>query len=133
MPRRNNYVKGYKVVIRQHVVDQYMERAGVDEEEARATLERKFRDSRLTQLMNNGFERRMEKGGSLNKRCIFVAKKEGRKFIVITCYLQGKRTNWWKNKGLIKEPLITQEEFEMQKATITEELQQYFEEEVNNG
>jgi hypothetical protein len=133
MPRRNSYVKGYKVVIKKHVIDQYMARAGVDEEEAKSTLERKFRDSRLTQLMNKGFERRMEKGGSLDKRLIFVAKKEGRTFIVITCYLQGKRTSWWKNEGLIKEPLVAKEEFEMQKAAITEELQQYFEEEVKNG
>ncbi|QJT70377.1 hypothetical protein [Microcystis phage MaeS] len=123
--KRKDYLKGYKVVIKQHVVDRYMERAGVDEEEARTTLEKKFRDSKLTQLLPDGSERRMEVGGSLNRRLIFVAQKYGRKFVVITCYLQGARDSWWKNEGLIIE--------KDEQPDITAELETLFGEEVQNG
>ena len=124
--------KGYKVVIKRHVIDRYVERSGVSREEAEATLETKFRNSRLTQLLPDGSERRMEVGGSLTKRLIFVAIKKGRTFVVITCYLQGSRNNWWKNEGLIIEN-DPEEDFKIKKKEITTELEQLYKEEINSG
>ena len=94
--KRIDFLKGYDVVIRKHALERYMERAGVSEAEAKATLETKFRNSRLSHLRADGSELRKEVGGTLNKRLTFVAKKKGRTFYVITCYLQGPRNNFWK-------------------------------------
>lgn len=94
--KRLNFLKGYKVVIKKHALERYMERAGVSEAEAKATLETKFRNSRLSCLRADGSELRKEVSGALNKRLTFVAKKKGRTFYVITCYLQGPRYNFWK-------------------------------------
>ena len=94
--KRINFLKGYKVVIKDHALKRYMERARVSETEAKATLETKFRNSRLSCLRPDGSELRKEVSGSLNKRLTFVAQKKGRTFYVITCYLQGPRHNFWK-------------------------------------
>lgn len=131
--KRRDFLKGYKVSIKQHVIDRYMERTGVGEKEARETIEVKFRNSKLTELNKGGYERRVEIKGSLNKRLIFVSKKCGHTFVVITCYLQGKRDNWWKNEGLIIEKPTFLEENEEQKEMITEEITAYFEEEATNN
>lgn len=124
--KRLNLLKGYKVVIKSHVVDQYMERAGVTENEARATLEAKFRNSVLVRFKPDGSEHRSEIGGSKAKRCTFVARKEGRTFVVITCYLQGPRDNWWKNEGLVKEQ--PESDFGEIKEQITKEMEESFQE-----
>ena len=124
--KRLNFLKGYKVVIKSHVVDQYMERAGVTEKEARATLEAKFRNSVLVRLLPDGAEHRSEIGGSKTKRCTFVAKKKGRTFIVVTCYLQGPANNWWKNEGLVKEQ--QEKDFDEIATRITEEMEKSFQE-----
>lgn len=131
--KRRDYLKGYRVKVKRHVIDRYMERTGVNEIEARATIEAKFRNSSLTEMRPDGSERRMEIGGSLNKRLIFVAYKSGRTFHVITCYLQGSRKNWWKNEGLIIEKETSEKEIARQKEQITEELEPFFREEVQNG
>lgn len=131
--KRKDFLKGYKVKIREHVIERYMERTGVSEKEARRTLERKFRDSRLTQLMKDGSEKRMERSGSLNKRLIFVAMKYQKTFVVITCYPQGARDSWWKNEGLVIEDAQTKEEYQNSLQAITEELETIFQEEVQHG
>lgn len=96
-----DYIGPHEVVIKKHVIERYMERCGVTYNEALHTLERKFRNSKLAVVKPDGSELRAEVAGAMNKRLTFVAKKYGMKFVVITCYLQGPKRNWWKNEGLI--------------------------------
>lgn len=124
-PAPRNYIGSSKVVIKKHVIDRYMERVGVSFEEARDTLVYKFKNSRLSHLKPDGSEVRSEINRAMNKRLTFIAKKEGNTFIVITCYLQGPKDNWWKNEGLkIEQPV----DFEIIKQEITEEIATKFQE-----
>lgn len=114
-----NYVGSHKIVIKKHVVDRYVERVGVTYEEAHSTLVSKFKNSKLSHIKRDGSEVRSEVNASMNNRLTFIAKKEGSTFIVITCYLQGKKDNWWKNDGLVIDKPVDRSEIE---AKITEEL-----------
>lgn len=120
---KRNFLKGFKVIIKQHVIDQYMARAGVSEREAKETLERKFRNTYILTFKSNGAEIRKEIDGSKNKKLNFVAYKRNKTFIVVTCYLQGAKNNWWKNEGIIE---VNRKEVPYDE--ITEELKNYFEE-----
>lgn len=120
-----NYVGDHKIIIKKHVVDRYMERVGVSYEEARSTLVKKFRNSKLSHIKRDGSEVRSEVCASMDKRLTFIAQKKGGVFIVITCYLQGKKDNWWKNEGLVIDEPVDRSVIE---AKITEELLNEFQE-----
>lgn len=125
-PKKPNFLQGYKVVITQHVIDRYMQRAGVSEKEARDTLLTKFKNTRLTYFRKDGSEVRRELSGSLNKRLTFVAAKKGMTFHVITCYLQGPKDNYWKNEGLIVDDTPSNLAKEDIQAEITKEMTKIF-------
>lgn len=124
-----------KVVIRHHVVDRYAERAGVDHVTGRNTLVKKFLNSKLLKIYPDGSEKRAEVCSSMDKRLQFVAyyKPKTNTYIVVTCYLQGSKDNWWKNEGLIIEEPLSKEEYNKAMNDITEEMSTYFEEEISNG
>lgn len=122
-PAKRDFLKGYKVIIKQHAVDRYMERAGVSESEARNTLEKKFRNSVLSSFKPDGAELRREVVGAKDKKLNFIAYKYNKTFVVVTCFLQGSKDNWWKNEGIIEEKPkdISYDE-------ITEDIKHYFQE-----
>jgi hypothetical protein len=131
--KRRNLIGGSRVVIKQHVVDRYVERCGVSEEEARSTLVKKFKNSKLTKLKPDGSEIRKEITGSMNKRLTFISSfnRRNNTFYVFTCFLQGPRNNWWKNEGLIEED--TDNWSDNQSLEITREMAEQFGEEKYYG
>ena len=124
MSKRKDAFKGCKVVITNHAIQRFLERSENMSEEkfyellnqsktgnkiaekrikkVREELELKFRNSSLKKFMKDGAEMRYELSGSMNKRCTFVAYKNGNKFTVVTAYLQGKKKDYWKNEGVVK-------------------------------
>lgn len=130
-----NYIGGAKIVIKHHVVERYAERTGASMKTAREKLVLKFLNSKLSKLYPDGTELRAEVLASMNKRMMFVSvyKPKTNTYIVLTCYLQGKKDNWWKNDGLVIEQPISDEKIIETMNDITEEMKSYFKEEVNNA
>ncbi|ARC72602.1 hypothetical protein [Bacillus licheniformis] len=116
--KRKDFLKGAKVIITDHALEQYLIRAEImtqaeyneleslankGDKDARkkldrekAILESKFRNTQLAKFLRGGVEVRREISGSKNARCTFITQKKGRLFVLITTYLQGKRTDHWK-------------------------------------
>ncbi|AGY48368.1 hypothetical protein Slash_79 [Bacillus phage Slash] len=105
---RRNFIGNVKVFMSDHAVIRFVERqnldpAGLDINAVRTEIIRKFRNSKLGGFLANGKERRYEVAGSMNERMQFICKKEEcGKYVIISCQLQGKRNDWWKNEGLVK-------------------------------
>jgi len=127
--KKRDFLKGAIVDISEHSLMRYLTRAEIMTEseykelrvladagdkdakhrlkQERRTLERKFRNSYLAKFLDDGAEFRREKGGGTRK-LNFVAQKYGKKFVLITAYLQGSREDFWKvytydeNKGAVE-------------------------------
>ena len=116
--KRKEILKGANVVITEHAIKRYLDRAGIMNENTfdkvlenfhsgdkeakkfvdkyRKELTIKFKNSILQRFLSDGAEQRSELSGSMNKRCTFVCYKKGNKFTVVTAYLQGHKNNVWK-------------------------------------
>ncbi|AKC02704.1 hypothetical protein CPT_Stills76 [Bacillus phage Stills] len=105
---RRNYIGDIKVFMSDHAVIRFVERQnleveGLDIDATRTQIIRKFRNTKLAAFLPGSRERRYEVAGSMNERMQFICRKTAsNKYIIISCQLQGKRDNWWKNEGLVK-------------------------------
>lgn len=109
---------GIQIVVQNHVLKRYLTRTEQMSEEKfkmlselakegdsqarsildkhRKELKKKFRYTYLYKFLNDGAEIRREFKSPMNKRCTFIAKKEGNTFYIKTVFLQGKKRDFWK-------------------------------------
>jgi hypothetical protein len=116
--KRKDFLKGNSIIISEHALKRCLIRTEVMTEEEylvmkeladqgdkeaieffkaqKKTFEIKFRRSTLSKLMPSNVEKRREVGGPKPTRCVFIAEKRGRTFIMVTAYLQGRKEDFWK-------------------------------------
>ena len=105
---RRNFIGSAKIFMSDHTVVRFVERQGLEIEgldinEVRTKIIRKFKNTQLAGFLSDGKERRYEVAGALGERMQFVCRKTPYgKYIIISCQLQGRKNDWWKNEGLIE-------------------------------
>ena len=99
---RKNFLKGQEVRVTEHALDMFYERteSELGRDSAIKLIKRKFKNSTLRKFFKSGKELRAEVAGSMDERLSFISIKEKNQFVIISCWLQGRKDDWWKNEGV---------------------------------
>lgn len=105
--RRFNNHRGRRIIIRDHVIERFIERVGVRDNETfnsiREKLVARFTKTSLKGIKKKGYEVWNEHPRiAIENQLTFVVNMKLDKVVVITTYLTGKKDDWWKNEGLNK-------------------------------